>query len=344
MAIDAYYGKPRNGKSYSVVANVLIPALTQGRNVYTNIPLRGEFEAMPNYNTFENDCGAGYFPTIPAGSVIVIDEAWKFFPAGERVTAIPDDIKEFLAMHGHKVDASGNTTQIVIISQTPSQIGTFIKGLVQNAYKVTKKGEKQFRTDQYSGDGAENLKGEVDSSFFTKFDTAVFDSYKTATSSATGFAGNEKKIDKRGGIGSHFLIRWGLPLALIMVIGGVYKGYEAMTNIGSKPPEVKIDNKVTTRANEPVPVATRINPVPEVFPISQDYNLQGWSQYQKNGPITIHVRHKSGMIYPVPSHECTKYFDSYTCVVGGELVTPTSGTPDHVYNIKAISGSVESPI
>ena len=39
MAIDAYTGLPRSGKSYSVVKNVILPSLRQKRHVYTNIPL-----------------------------------------------------------------------------------------------------------------------------------------------------------------------------------------------------------------------------------------------------------------------------------------------------------------
>lgn len=340
MAIEAYYGKPRNGKSYSVVANVLIPALENGRNVYTNIPLAGDYKDMSNYNIFDNKVDALYFAGLPAGSVIVIDEAWRYFPAGERVSVIPEEVKEFLAMHGHNVDEEGNTTQIVIVSQGANQIGSFIKGLVQNAYKITKKGEKQFRTDHFSGESAENLKGEYDSQFYTKFDPKIFAAYQTSTNSATGSAGNEKKLDKRGGLGSSYLLKYGMPLALLLICFGLYKGYEQFSSIGKKP-DIKVkqprpsipqpsDNQVTTR------IVVTEEPL---VPLSTVYSVSGWSQYKVNDPVTVHITHTSGKVYPVPAADCERFLDSYTCMIQGTLVTPHTGKPDHVYNIQAIAQS-----
>ncbi|ENT7525242.1 TPA: zonular occludens toxin domain-containing protein, partial [Escherichia coli] len=37
MAISAYVGVPGSGKTYEVVCNVIIPAVSSGRRVVTNI-------------------------------------------------------------------------------------------------------------------------------------------------------------------------------------------------------------------------------------------------------------------------------------------------------------------
>ena len=39
MTVQAFVGRPRQGKSYSAVELAIIPALREGRIVYTNIPL-----------------------------------------------------------------------------------------------------------------------------------------------------------------------------------------------------------------------------------------------------------------------------------------------------------------
>ncbi len=39
MAIKIYSGRPGTGKSYNAVANVIIPAVKQGRTVVTNVVL-----------------------------------------------------------------------------------------------------------------------------------------------------------------------------------------------------------------------------------------------------------------------------------------------------------------
>lgn len=337
MAIVAYYGKPRNGKSYSVVANVILPALDGGRVVYTNIPLNGKYLDNPNYHTFDNKVKAEYFAGLPAGSVIVIDEAWRYFPAGQRVSVISDEVKEFLAMHGHNVDEAGNTTQIVIVSQAPNQLGSFIKGLVQEAYSVSKKGEKQFRTDQYSGESAENLKGSPDSKFFTKFNQEVFDHYKTATNSSTGNAGNEKKIDKRGGILNSWLIKFGLPMSLLLLIAGGYYTYQFISGFGKT--EIESPGQKTD-----IPKVENGKPLVDVVQVehaqpSKVWRVQGWDQIRKGGPVRVFIVHSSGAVYPISSKLCTAFFNTWQCEYDNQIITPHTGEPERTEGITDIASS-----
>lgn len=61
----------------------------------------------------------------PNGALVVLDEVWRFWPAGKKVDKIPEAWKSFLAEHGHRVDAAGNAMQVVLITQDLAQIAAF---------------------------------------------------------------------------------------------------------------------------------------------------------------------------------------------------------------------------
>lgn len=332
MAIYGYYGKPGAGKSYSVVANVIKPALEKGRTVYTNIPLTDHCKALGGrVVAFDNDVKPEYFATIEKGVVLVADEAWRYAPAGQRSDKMSDDFKNFLAMHRHMVDEKGNSTQIYLVTQTPAQLNTFIKGLIDSAFNISKKtgaGITQFRTDVYSGVAAEKCKGDIDRQFFSSFDPEVYKLYKSSTMADTEGPANEEGLDSRGGIMSNWFIKWGVPLAFVFILFGGWFGYQAISNIGGgdiEPPEsVAVSSAPMGR-----PVV-QVNSVqvskPKGPELSKTMRVSGYTLI--SGPTNstaVHIVHSNGALFNVPMSMCSKLFDTYKCIIDGEIVTTYSG-------------------
>ncbi|QIB64057.1 zonular occludens toxin domain-containing protein [Kineobactrum salinum] len=93
MAITAYSGLPGSGKSYSVVEHVILPALRAGNIVWTNIPMDpdlmdSEFGGLlKQFKISEIEENQNWFQeTFTPGATIVIDEAWRLWPAGLALT------------------------------------------------------------------------------------------------------------------------------------------------------------------------------------------------------------------------------------------------------------------
>lgn len=210
MAIDAYTGLPRSGKSYSVVKNVILPSLREGRSVYTNIPLTPlaveEFGQLVNQLPADWFSRPDLFASIPPGAVVVLDELWRRWPSGMKTSAVLFQDKEFLAEHGHNVDSAGNTTRVVLVTQDLSQIASFARDLVAMTYRAEKLdavgADGRFRVDVYKGSvsGQKPPKSQMVRQLFDKYEETVWRYYKSSTKSQTGDVGNESRADKRGNI------------------------------------------------------------------------------------------------------------------------------------------------
>jgi zona occludens toxin (predicted ATPase) len=242
MSILAYVGLPGSGKSYDVVANQILPALKQGRHVCTNIPLHADKikEITPNGTLTD-------FPTVKVqstpeaifeyctpGTVLVLDEVWRLFPAGLKANNVPEPFRKLLAEHRHMVDEHGNSTQIVLVTQDLAQIAAFARQLVEqtvNHTKLTSIGAaKSYRIDIYAGavTGTSPPKSQRIREIFGRYENKITDLYQshTMSQSATG-AVNEKGADSRGNILKRPLIWIGLaliPLTFMFAIPLVKKG------------------------------------------------------------------------------------------------------------------------
>jgi zona occludens toxin len=215
VSIVAYVGLPRSGKSYTAVEQVILPALRQGRIVVTNLPLRldairrdiadakiVEFSVQAVLATPEL-----IIEGCPSGAVVVLDEVWRLWPAGKKVDKIPEAFKSFLAEHGHRVDAAGNATQIVLITQDLAQIAAFARQLVEQTFRTTKLGvvglQKRFRTDVYQGgvSGPNPPVSQVTRQIFGRYEPRIYQYYVSHTQSESGQGGaDERAIDRRGNV------------------------------------------------------------------------------------------------------------------------------------------------
>lgn len=227
MSIAAYTGLPGSGKSYGVVENVIVPALKAGRHVVTNMPL--ERDKLLAY------CGAGEITLIDSnvdvaaivqmgvdmpGVYFVLDECWRYWPAGKLPNQIPESEKEFFAMHRHRVGADGMSTEIVLVTQDLSQISGFVRALVEQTFRATKLtavgSKNKYRVDVYEGavTGPKPSPTRRLREMYGKYKPEIYALYRSHTQSQVG-AGQETKADSRGSL----LKGWRIKIAVLALIG-----------------------------------------------------------------------------------------------------------------------------
>ncbi len=210
MSIIAYTGLPGHGKSYGVVENVIIKALISKRVVFTNIPMLSDI-CMSRYGfsvtqftiddlLINDDWFTDVF--LP-GSIFVLDEAWRLWPAGLKTNLVKIQHKTFLAEHRHLVGANGRSTEIAIVTQDLAQISNFARSLIETTFKVVKLSKvglsKKFRTDVYFGavTGVSPPVSKRENEIFGTFKKSTFELYQSHTKSDSGLAGDETRTDDR---------------------------------------------------------------------------------------------------------------------------------------------------
>ncbi len=269
MPIVAYVGKPRSGKSYGVVENVIIPALKAGRTVKTNIPLRvgylsddfplGKIIQFSPKEPLEKE---GFFdPGLDPGILWVIDEAWRYWASGVKASAISETEKSFFTEHGHYVGEDGRTTEIVLVTQSLDQIAAFIRNLIEETFRATKLSalgaNKSYRVDVFLG-AQKGLEGGKPSRQLTgKYKKEIYKYYISHTQNKTDFAaGMEEKVDKRGNIFRSKFFWIVIPVAILVMIMSVRSviGYFGRYSEVDNKPIIESAEKQEQQQNEPVKV------------------------------------------------------------------------------------------
>jgi len=352
MAIDAYTGLPRSGKSYSVVKNVILPSLKEGRQIYTNIPLTPL--AHETYPGQIHQLAANWFTDLdladsfPAGAVVVLDELWRRWPSGLKANNANFKDKEFLAEHGHNVNEFGQTTRVILVSQDLSQIAAFARDLVSVTYRTTKLdavgANDRFRVDIYQGavTGQNPPKSKLNRSEFDKYDEQYYKWYLSSTKSLTGNVGDESRADKRNNIWrSKFM--WfciigpvvGIPLALYFAYSTITGGFGA---IPDDEPEPSFSMEITNpgpqqyTADQPPTVQTKSQPSrPQGPALSALWRVSGYISSGTESDVfrkdfVVLASHMAGLRRLLMS-DCELLPDgySYKCLVDGEIATPWTG-------------------
>lgn len=344
MSISLYTGRPGSGKTYGVVANIIIPGLEQGRRVVTNVPLKESviYEAFPDaeiefvslkdvpFSYFDFDSNPGL-----AGSLVVLDEIWRRWPNGKRQDQIPEIEREFFAEHRHAVGADGNSTEIVLVCQSLQQISPFIKELIDTTFissKLDKVGRKgSYRIDVYSGPQVTTRpdRNMLVTQNYGNYSKDVWRFYTSHTKSSVLRAGKEDRVDGRMNVLTGGMMKVGLPFVLVVGFLGVYFLLDFLTP----------DREVANVESSPIPTPSRNLPtlakvqaqprrVSDQLPISQDWRLAGiiWDENHRGFAIIINTESRTRIIpilgfcstVPGVNHE-------WFCKVDGERVTTWSG-------------------
>lgn len=235
MSETAYTGLPGHGKSYGVVENVIVPALEQRRVVFTNIPMNSQeclkrFQMCVRQFDIQDiiDNPNWWSDVFEPGSVIVIDEVWRLWPAGLKANNVRAEDKSFLAEHRHMVGENGQSTEIVLVTQDLSQIASFARTLVETTFRVVKLSkigmDSRYRVDVYFGPvtGASPPISKREREIHGKFRPENFALYRSHTKSVTGGAGNEKRVDGRFNVLGGASIKIGVAVAIIAFVSAFF--------------------------------------------------------------------------------------------------------------------------
>lgn len=230
MALNGYFGRPGSGKSYSVVEYVIIPALQKGRHVVTNIPLEdellvqvygGRITQLPLDALEHPDLAE----LLPHGCVAVLDEVWRRWPSGQKVSAAPGADLQLLKEHRHRVDDQGNAMQVVLVTQDPADLAAWVRKLIAHSFHMKKLDSigaaKRFSIQVFEGchTGTPPKRFQVREAIGT-YRPEVYQFYRSATQSKSSDlnVGDERAMDKRANVwtsGSMIAILAFVPLALV---------------------------------------------------------------------------------------------------------------------------------
>ncbi len=215
MAINVYTGVMGSGKTFEVVASVVVPAIRAGRRVVTNIEGISE-ERIHTYLEKRGGDPAGFgsvvhvsdariqepgfFPTesapdavVQGGDLVVIDEAWRFWAAGNRLSA---EHMDFFRMHRHFVHPDTKATcDLALVFQSVTDISRALRAVVEMHFRMHKLKvlglAKSYVVSIYEG-GKESKTAFVDRRV-RRYDKEIFPLYQ----SYAGGVGSELTIDKR---------------------------------------------------------------------------------------------------------------------------------------------------
>jgi zona occludens toxin len=349
MAIVAYTGLPRSGKSYGVVENVVIPAMKAGRHIVTNIPLKKGYltDDYPKgkityFDPRDPDNDPDFFRAerFP-GAIWVIDEAQLYWPAGTKAASVAKEELEFFTMHGHYVGDDGKTTEIVIVTQNLDQVASFLRNLIQETFRARKLSavgmSKAYQVFVFNGAQKGVEGGKPVRTLQGKYKPEVYKYYTSHTQNKTDFAaGMEEKADNRNNVFKSKIITLGLPFAIFLIWLGVTNLIDYITPDEVKKPaphsRQNIQNKPPVNQQN-VPVAAHRIAVEqslekkkhdllkqditrEHIPLSDTWRIVGefgnkLMLWSQNGERTV-AKHLCGRF--------SNTHDSY-CVYNGEMVT-----------------------
>lgn len=228
--ITAYVGLPGSGKSYGVVENVIVPALSAKREVWTNIPCHADAliqltgATVTQFDIADLEANNRWFlDVLPKGAICILDEAWRLWPSGLKANKVDACHKEYMAEIRHLVNDAGFSSQLVIVTQDLQQLASFARTLIETTFRVVKLKaigtDKRYRVDAYDGavTGSNPPKTRLIRSIFGKYRSEIYALYKSHTKSDAG-AGNEASIDKRATVFGNLTFK-ALPL---LFIGGCW--------------------------------------------------------------------------------------------------------------------------
>ncbi|GJN44776.1 zonular occludens toxin domain-containing protein [Pseudomonas tohonis] len=271
MALNGYFGIPGSGKSYSIVEYVIIPALQKGRHVVTNIPLKADLLVQVfggRITQLELDAleDEDLPDKIPHGAVVIIDECWRRWPSGQKISQAPMGDLEFLKEHRHRVDKEGNAMQVVLATQDRSDIAAWVRKLIAHSFEMSKLEEvglgNKFHIKVYRRcPTGENVPAKyVIREAYGTYKPEIYQYYSSATQSEASdlSVGDEKAMDKRSNLFSSGQALFLMGFIVFAILGGLYLGY------GYVEPKMNGAKQAAKSADMPV-VASVTNPPPEAF-------------------------------------------------------------------------------
>ncbi|MCA8078984.1 zonular occludens toxin domain-containing protein [Burkholderia cepacia] len=278
MSINAYCGIMGSGKSYEVVSGPLLEAISRGRRVVTNIDgikedavhayLAGTRQIDPTklgrivHVTTERVREDGFFPVevesslgstvtpglVEPGDLVAIDEGWKLWAFGEKMTA---EHVAFFRMHRHFVHPITKLScDVVIMVQSIGDLHRMLRPVIELSFvmhKLKSLGRpNQYRVEQYDG-WKQNAKTRV-ATYYRSYKAEIFPLYK----SYAGGTGQEAVVDRRQNLFSGRKIGTFAALVLFLLLGGGWLLFRYFTH----QPNAKMASSTSTITSQTSSIAT----------------------------------------------------------------------------------------
>lgn len=288
MSIKAATGLQGHGKTYETVKTAIVPAIESGRRVVTNI--RGlNLEAIKEYIaeskggtaiaggplsfgdilTFDTDevTAIGFFPVLDVksvydpnvpsivlpGDLVIMDEAWRWWGTDSK---IPPQHMAFWREHRHFVGTNGDTCDLIVISQSVTDIHRKLRSVVELTTICAKPKElgitSAYLCDVYSR--ATLKKSDYLGTHRYKYDKKIFSLYDSYSG---GKPGKENVLDKRQNILGKASIFIGVGLVgLVVSIWSLYSWFNSKIEPEKKelPTQLKTADIKTDQVKAIVPI------------------------------------------------------------------------------------------
>lgn len=314
MAIKLYTGIQGSGKSYEVVTVVILGALREGRRIVSNIAGLN-FEAMralliaegclpesigsilqvdhddvikPNFWRNDTDTQDGTETIVQPGDVVILDEIWRFWENRSSVTMRQQN---FFRMHRHMVHPTlGFTCEVVLITQDVSDVCTKIRAVVEKTFVMTKHTElgtdKHYRVDVFSRAKFSSRTAPLNS-FQRSYNPEYFKLYKSHSANDGDIQAKEKSIDKRGNIWQRPILKYGVPLSVIIFASSFYMLWKFFH-------PVQAVSVASSGAVNQAAASQQTKPVSAGPLVSDSWRVQGW--FYSGSTFVVNLQGESGKI------------------------------------------------
>lgn len=250
MPINAFGGGPGTGKTYGVIEHVILPAIAKGRFVITNIDglnaeaiyeyvarefykgkiicighIRTCSRAAPESDEFfpgEESLDKAMpvpqpkTPNVVGGDLVVVDEATRYWPMGEKVTKRH---AYFFREHRHFANEMGHTCDLVVIDPDLTMLARALKGKIEMSsltHKPKELGLERYVVRLYRG--VKFTGKPVSTSGPHPFKKEVYSLYRSYAVAGA----KEQSIDDRQSLVRKLVAKLGgMALLAALCIGGV---------------------------------------------------------------------------------------------------------------------------
>ena len=254
-------GLPGSGKSYEALVSHIIPRLKDGRTVdayieglnYEKIAELCEItieECQERLKQITREQVVTINEHVRDKSLVIIDEAQNFWPSGRQ--KLPDPIIQFVTEHRHR------GLDVVLMGQNLNDVHSLWRNRIDKKFvfmKLDAIGQaKRYSWASYKGSlRADGQRSRIEFEKLTggikQYDSKYFGSYASTTSED-----NEMGVykDDRTNIFKSAKFKYGLPITLVLLVGGLWFALDTLFNFNDK---VGVDEAVKSAEQQQVATA-----------------------------------------------------------------------------------------
>lgn len=225
--------------------------------------------------------------SLPAHASI-LDEIWRFWENRSSVTMRQQN---FFRMHRHMVHPTlGFTCEVVLITQDVSDVCTKIRAVVEKTFVMTKHTElgtdKHYRVDVFSRAKFSSRTAPLNS-FQRSYNPEYFKLYKSHSANDGDIQAKEKSIDKRGNIWQRPIIKYGVPLSVVIFASSFYMLWKFFH-------PVQAVSVASPGAVKQAAASQQIKPAFSGPLISDSWRVQGW--FYSGKILVVNLQGEAGKI------------------------------------------------